>query len=62
MSRDPRLDGREVAAQLGVHEVTVRRWRAKGDGPKYEKTSDRVVRYRLSEVERYRRERGDRER
>jgi predicted site-specific integrase-resolvase len=59
---DPRLDPREVARQLGVHEQTVRRWRMVGTGPKYEKDSDRVVRYRLSEVERYRREqeRGDR--
>jgi len=54
---DPRLDGREVAERLGVHPQSVKRWRRTGDGPKFEKLSDRVVRYRLSEVERFRRER-----
>ena len=59
---DPRLDGREVAERLGVHPQSVKRWRHKGQGPAYEKLSERVVRYRLSEVERYRRdqERGGR--
>jgi hypothetical protein len=55
---DPLIDGREVAELLGVHEVSVRRWRVKNQGPKFERRgeSGRVVRYRLSEVERFRRE------
>jgi predicted DNA-binding transcriptional regulator AlpA len=58
VSSDPRLDSREVAELLGVHEVSVRRWRSKNQGPPFERfgRSGRVVRYRLSEVERYRRE------
>jgi transposase-like protein len=57
---DPRIDSREVAKRLDVHPITVKRWRAKGQGPAYENPAEapRVVRYRLSEVERFRRERG----
>lgn len=59
---DPLVDAREVAERLGVHPQSVKRWRWKNQGPAYEKLSERIVRYRLSEVERYRREQagGDR--
>jgi len=54
---DPRLDPREVAERLGVHPYSVKRWRRKGQGPKFEKLGERTVRYKLSEVERFRAER-----
>ena len=41
----------EVADLLGVSEVTLARYRMRGDGPTYVKVSNRCVRYLRSDIE-----------
>lgn len=42
---------KEVAELLSIHEETLRRWRAEGEGPPWHKLSDRVIRYDRGELE-----------
>ena len=50
---DPLLDETETSAMLGNSVGTLRNWRCSGlDGPDFVKIG-RLVRYRLSDIERY---------
>ena len=40
----------EAAAFLGVHENTLRSWRAAGTGPRYTRIGSRVIRYRVADL------------
>ena len=48
--KPPLMNSEELAAVLGVHERTVRRWRETGDGPKFHMVG-RSVRYAWENVE-----------
>lgn len=52
MEDDKMLTEREVAEMLGVTQTTLQRWRRDGGGPPWHKLQ-RLIRYRLSEVEKY---------
>lgn len=54
--RDPWLRDVEVERLTGISRYTLRNWRHQGRGPKFDKISHRLVRYRLSEIERFMRE------
>jgi predicted DNA-binding transcriptional regulator AlpA len=45
------LTDKEVAQMTGLSVCTLRNWRNQGRGPRYDKPTPRVVRYRLTEVE-----------
>jgi predicted site-specific integrase-resolvase len=47
------LTDKEVAAMLSLNVQTLRNWRHKGIGPKYDKPARKVVRYRMDEVQRF---------
>ena len=47
------LNEREVAKITSISVQTLRNWRHRGQGPKYDKPSPRVVRYRLDEVQKF---------
>lgn len=50
------LTSREVAAMLGIAEITVREWRYKGKGPKFIKLEGTIrghVRYDPDDVQAY---------
>ncbi len=47
------LTPREAAAHLGVHVLSLARWRSQGRGPKWVQLSRRAVRYARSELDRY---------
>ncbi len=47
------LDTAEAARILGKSEVTLKRWRCAGTGPRYRKDNSRFVRYRLSWLHEY---------
>lgn len=53
------LKDTEVAEITGLSAQTLRNWRHAGLGPKFDKPTSKVVRYRLSEVERFMREGPD---
>jgi predicted DNA-binding transcriptional regulator AlpA len=44
------VNTRQVALWLGVHPITVRRWRLQGRGPQWVRLG-RAIRYRNSDVE-----------
>lgn len=50
---DIALKPAELAAELRVSLVTLKRWRAKGRGPKWEGVG-RAIRYRRSEIDLWR--------
>lgn len=39
-----------AARHLHMHEVTLRKWRVRGEGPRYQKRG-RTVRYRLADLD-----------
>jgi predicted DNA-binding transcriptional regulator AlpA len=41
---------KEISFHLGLRPRTMQMWRLLGRGPKYLKLSDRIIRYKLSEV------------
>ena len=45
------LTDREVSKMTGIALPTLRNWRHEGKGPKFDKPTKKVVRYRLTEVE-----------
>jgi predicted DNA-binding transcriptional regulator AlpA len=47
------LNEKEVARMTSISVQTLRNWRHKGEGPRYDKPSPRVVRYPLEEVQRF---------
>lgn len=47
------LSTKQVALLLGCEEVTVRSWRRSKTGPPYIRLSERQVKYRREEVERW---------
>jgi predicted DNA-binding transcriptional regulator AlpA len=47
------LKDTEVAEITGIAVQTLRNWRQTGHGPRFDKPTPKVVRYRLSEVERF---------
>lgn len=47
---DELLDTRDVAKLFGMSEVTLRKWRIKGDGPRFVRLG-RAVRYLRSSVD-----------
>jgi predicted DNA-binding transcriptional regulator AlpA len=51
------LAAREVAKFLGVAEITLSKWRARGEGPRFFRAGRRNVRYRLGDVIAWRAER-----
>jgi predicted DNA-binding transcriptional regulator AlpA len=53
-----KLTPEELAERERVSKATVRRWRAEGEGPPYERLTPQTIRYRLSEVERWERDRA----
>ena len=52
------LSEKQVAAMTNIAISTLRNWRNRGVGPKYDKPSPRVVRYPLEEVEAFMRGEG----
>jgi predicted DNA-binding transcriptional regulator AlpA len=48
-SHERALTTREVGKILGVSEITLSQWRARGKGPRFFRAS-RLVRYRLADV------------
>lgn len=57
MTTDDLLTPEEVAERLRVHRATLTAWRVRGEGPTWTRLGARAVRYRLSDVEAYLRER-----
>jgi predicted DNA-binding transcriptional regulator AlpA len=47
---DDLLVTKQLAGWLGVSPQTLEIWRCKGDGPRYERLSPRMIRYKRSEV------------
>lgn len=50
------LTSKETAGRMGIHPMTLARWRAEGKGPKYQKLGSAKasrVRYLDTEVDRY---------
>ncbi len=47
------LKDTEAAQTMGISAQTLRNWRHEGKGPKFDKPSPRIVRYKLSEIERF---------
>ncbi|MGD0567043.1 MAG: helix-turn-helix domain-containing protein [Candidatus Sulfotelmatobacter sp.] len=43
----------QAARYLGVSEATLRFWRANGEGPKYFRAGDRLIRYRRVDLDKY---------
>ena len=41
----------EAAEYIGVSVVTLKRWRGKGQGPEYIEISDRIIRYRQTDLD-----------
>jgi predicted DNA-binding transcriptional regulator AlpA len=56
---DRKLAPEELAEREGVSRGTVRRWRATGAGPPFEKLTRATIRYALSEVETWERSRRE---
>jgi predicted DNA-binding transcriptional regulator AlpA len=44
------LTARQVADILGVAEITLQQWRARGEGPRYFRAGRRHIRYRFGDV------------
>lgn len=54
MQDNPRwLNEKEVAQITSISVQTLRNWRHRGQGPKYDKPSPRVVLYRMDEVQKF---------
>lgn len=51
------LSTKEAAALLGVHAVSMARWRVQGDGPPFIRLSRRAVRYARSSIDSWMQER-----
>ncbi|WP_067671681.1 helix-turn-helix transcriptional regulator [Nocardia miyunensis] len=50
------LTSKETAGRMGIHPMTLARWRTEGKGPKYQKLGNAKasrVRYLENEVDRY---------
>jgi predicted site-specific integrase-resolvase len=47
------LNDRQVSEMTGIAVQTLRNWRQKGTGPKFDRPTKKCVRYRLSEVEKF---------
>ncbi|MBX3022001.1 MAG: helix-turn-helix domain-containing protein [Bdellovibrionales bacterium] len=43
----------QVARRIGIKQRTLQAWRLKGDGPKAVRLSERMIRYKKSEVDRW---------
>lgn len=49
-SHERALNTRQVSEILGVAEITLSQWRARGEGPRFFRAGRRHVRYRLGDV------------
>jgi predicted DNA-binding transcriptional regulator AlpA len=49
-SNERALTARQVGEILGVAEITLSQWRARGEGPRFFRAGRRHVRYRLGDV------------
>jgi predicted DNA-binding transcriptional regulator AlpA len=47
------LTDKQVAELTGIKLQTLRNWRHQGLGPRYDKPSPRIVRYKLEEIQRF---------
>ena len=50
---DPFFDSRETADFLGLSPALFARMRKRGEGPRFHKIGPRIIRYRLSSIEKY---------
>jgi predicted DNA-binding transcriptional regulator AlpA len=53
MAIDPQnaLDAKQTARYLGVSEAVLRLWRSGGEGPRFFRAGEKLVRYRRSDLD-----------
>lgn len=53
MANELLLSSKQVSEILGIKLRTLQQWRLLGHGPKHIRLSEKIIRYRLEEVERW---------
>jgi len=49
--REQTLAPRQAARYLGISEAALRLWRSRGEGPRYFRAGEKLVRYRLVDLD-----------
>ncbi len=51
MTEEHTLASRQAARYLGVSEAALRLWRSRGEGPRYFRAGEKLVRYRRADLD-----------